>query len=65
VIPDVLVQIGRLKGVIYSSDRGRRGRSRTYVHFMETPPTLACDPGGTQLYVIGGRYRVTPRGIEG
>jgi len=32
---------------------------------METPPLLACDPSGTQLYVVGGRYRITERGIEG
>jgi hypothetical protein len=32
---------------------------------METPPLLVCDPEGKQLYVIGGNYRVTNRGIEG
>jgi hypothetical protein len=63
--PEVRLQVGRLKGLIYSADRGRRGRPRTYVHFMETPPLLTCDPGGRQLYIVGGRYRVTSRGIEG
>jgi len=64
-IPDVLVQLGHLKGLIYSSDRGQCGRPRTFVHFMDTPPVLACNPSGTQLYVLGGDYRVTRRGIEG
>ena len=64
VVPKVLVRLGRLKGLIYSSDRGRKG-VKTYIHFMQTPPLLACDPRGTQLYVLGGRYRVTERGIEG
>ena len=63
--PPVLVQLGRLKGVIYSSDKGEGNRVRTYIHFMETPPLLASDPAGRQLYVIGGNYRVTERGIEG
>jgi hypothetical protein len=65
LIPPVLTHLGQLRGLIYSSDRGQRGRPRTFIHLMETPPTLACDPAGMQLYIIGGRYRVTPRGIEG
>lgn len=64
-IPKVLVKLGRLKGLIYSSDRGRQQCERTYIHFMETPPLLTCDPEGKQLYVVGGNYRVTHRGIEG
>jgi hypothetical protein len=61
----VLRHVGRLKALIYSADRGRAGRLRTYIHFMHTPPRLMCDAGGTQLYIVGGRYRVTSRGIEG
>jgi hypothetical protein len=64
-IPDVLVKLGRLRGLIYTSDKGRCGQPRTYVHFMETMPLLACDPLGRQLHILGGRYRVTARGIEG
>jgi len=65
VIPEVLVGLGRLKAVIYSSDRGQSGRPRTYVHFMEAPPMLASDRTGRQLYIVGGNYQVTKRGIEG
>jgi len=61
----VMVRLGRLKGLIYSSDRGRCGRPRTFVHFMQTPPVLAANPEGTQLYILGGRYRVTRKGIVG
>ena len=60
-----LVRVGRLKGVIYSSDRGQCGRPRTFVHFMKTPPVLAANPEGTQLYILGGRYRVGRKGIVG
>jgi hypothetical protein len=35
------------------------------VHFMRTQPTLAANPEGTQLYILGGRYRVTKKGIVG
>jgi len=64
-IPEVLVKLGNLRGLIYTSDKGRCGQPRTYVHFMETEPLLACDPAGRQLHILGGRYRVTARGIEG
>jgi hypothetical protein len=63
--PTVLVQLGRLRGVIYSSDKGRRDRVMTYIHFLDTPPILASDPAGRQLFILGGNYRVTERGIEG
>jgi hypothetical protein len=64
-IPDVRMYLGELRGLIYRSDRGQRGRPRTYVHFFETPANLTCDARGRQLYIQGGRYRVTTRGIEG
>jgi hypothetical protein len=65
MMPRVLVDLGALRGLIYSADRDGCGRVKTFIHFMETPPRLMCDPQGNQLYVIGGRYRITRRGIEG
>jgi len=64
LIPRVLVHVGRLKGLIYSSEKGD-GQQKTYIHFMERPPRLACNSRGDQRYILGGRYRVTARGIEG
>ena len=65
VMPPVVVELGRLTGLMYRSDKWQRGRPRTFIHFMDDPPRLVTDTAGTQLYVIGGRYRVTARGIEG
>jgi len=65
LVPKVLVSLGELRGLIYGSDKCQPGRPRTFIHFMETPPQLACDPRGEQLYIIGGKYRITSRGIEG
>jgi len=62
-MPCNLTDIGALRGVIYTTDRGQ-GR-KTYVHFMENPPRLKCNAAGTQLFICGGTYRVTKRGIEG
>jgi hypothetical protein len=60
---DRLVRVGALRGLIYAADRGRG--MRTYIHFMEEEPILTCNTDGTQLYILGGNYRVTRRGIEG
>ncbi|MGH8583394.1 MAG: hypothetical protein ACREWG_11545 [Gammaproteobacteria bacterium] len=65
VIPPVVVELGELVGLIYRSDKGQPGRPQTYIHFMEEPPRLVSNTEGTQLYLVGGRYRITPRGIEG
>ena len=65
VIPRVLVGLGELRGLIYKSDKGQQGRPQTYIHFMEEPARLASDPEGKQLYIIGGNYKVTARGIDG
>ena len=62
-VPAVLVDLGALRGVVYTKDHGVPGR--TYIHFMEDPPRLLCDTRGRQLYVHGGSYRITQRGIEG
>ncbi len=61
----MLVKVGHLRGLIYSSDKEQCGRSRTFIHFMEIPPLLASDSEGKQLYIVGGNYRVTSKGIEG
>ena len=65
LLPKVLVNLGELRGLIYRSDKEQCGRPRTFIHFMETPPLLASDPAGKQLYIVGGNYRITSRGIEG
>ena len=65
VIPPVVVELGELVGLMYRSDKGQPGQPRTYIHRMENPPRLVSNIEGTQLYIVGGSYQVTPRGIEG
>jgi hypothetical protein len=58
--------VGELRGVIYRTRRAPGEEPKNYVHFFqERLPLLVTNPTGTQLYIIGGQYRVTPRGIEG
>ena len=65
MIPPVAVELGDLVGLIYRSDKRQPGRPRAYIHFMQAPPRLVSNPEGTQLYIVGGSYRITQRGIEG
>jgi len=65
VLPPVVVQLGDLVGLIYRSDKWQRGEPRTYIHVLRDPPRLVSDIGGRQLFMLGGSYRVTARGIEG
>jgi hypothetical protein len=65
LIPPVVVELGELVGIIYRSSKWQPGEPRTYIHFMEDPPHLVSNVEGSQLYIVGGSYRVTERGIEG
>ncbi len=65
LIPPVLVRVGSLRGLIYRSDKWHPGLERDYIHFMQDPPVLACSPDGRRLFIVGGSYEVTERGIEG
>jgi len=64
LMPPVVLEIGRLAGLVYRSSKWV-GRPRTYIHFMNDPPRLVSDVTGQRLFIVGGSYRVTPRGIEG
>lgn len=65
--PRVLVELGELRALVYRAARGTgaAGRRQSYVHHFETPPRLLADPEGRRLFIAGGRFRVTRRGIEG
>jgi hypothetical protein len=65
LIPPVVVDLGELLGVIYRSDKGQAGQPQAFIHHMQDPPRLVCNVEGTQLYIVGGSYRINQRGIEG
>lgn len=62
--PKVMLTIGECVGIMYRTHRG--GRVDNYLHrFKKTSrPALACSSDGKTLYLLGGAYRVTDRGIE-
>lgn len=65
VPPVPMVPVGELRGVIYRASRFPGDAVRTYVHFFDSRPLLAANRAGQRLFIVGGRYRVTPNGIIG
>lgn len=61
--PGVCFVLGTLEGVIYSAVVD--GSRKRYYHRFKTKarPHLASGHDGRQLYILGGGYRVTDRGI--
>jgi hypothetical protein len=57
-------RVGDVLALIYRRAGDTRDAGRAYIHFMRRPPALMTNAGGTQLYLVGGGYRVTARGIE-
>lgn len=62
--PRVMLTIGDCIGIMYRTSRG--GRTDNYLHRFKKSarPTLAVSSDGRTLYLLGGEYRVTDRGIE-
>lgn len=62
-IPRVLVKLGEIPRHTYISDKWS-GKRETYVHDNKKPyPVLCTGPDGRGLYIVGGRTRVTERGL--
>lgn len=54
------MRLGKLIGVIYAADHGEH-----YLHQFRgaSRPTLVAEHDGTRLHIVGGKYRMTTRGI--
>lgn len=63
-MPDVLVAIGEIDGIMYSTVRD--GVKEKYIHkfAVDARPLFAVSFDGSQLHMLGGAYDFTERGIE-
>lgn len=63
VVPDVALAIGEVDGILYSTIRN--GKVERYIHRFKAKsrPLLASSHDGKQLYLLGGAYDFTERGI--
>lgn len=62
-VPKVGVVLGTLDGVLYTTNRD--GETEKYIHKFRQrdKPMLVSSPDGTQLFIVGGDYRMTELGI--
>jgi hypothetical protein len=62
-IPTALMSMGNIRFIGY--DTTRNGKTELYKHDFAagSRPVLCADGEVGQLFIIGGRYHVTPRGI--
>lgn len=62
-LPKAALAIGQVDGILYSTVRD--GQHEKYIHRFKSSsrPLLLSSPDGKQLYLIGGSYDFTERGI--
>jgi len=62
-MPDAVLVVGEIDGIMYSTVRD--GVSEKYVHQFKksSRPLFAVSPDGEQLFMLGGAYTFTDRGI--
>ena len=62
-MPDVLLAIGRVTGLMYETVRD--GQLEDYIHEFsgKARPTFAVSHDGKRLFMLGGAYNFTARGI--
>lgn len=62
-VPKVALVVGRCDGVLYTTVRD--GRTEKYIHKFKakSAPALCASPDGNQLFIVGGSFEFTERGI--
>jgi hypothetical protein len=63
-IDKVLTVVGECEAVAYTAVRDGERASYQHEFRQKSRPLLAVSPDGKRLYLIGGSYRFTERGIE-
>lgn len=60
---DVIVAFGECEGILYKTMRD--GEVEHYIHRFraKSRPLIAASSDGKQLYLLGGKYKFTDRGI--
>lgn len=65
IMPDVVAELGPLTAIEYRVTLSS-GEKVTMRHtFGRQKPLLVCDADGKGLWIVGGKFKVTERGIEG
>ncbi len=62
-LPKAVMVMGYCEGLLYSTTHGRAARMYKHKFAKGSRPLLCAGPNRGQLYLIGGRFHVTDRGI--
>lgn len=62
-VPKALMILGTLESVCYRTTHNGKAASYRHEFASGSRPFLAAGPKKGQLFIVGGRYRVTERGI--
>ena len=62
-LPKALMVMGTLEAVLYTTSHAGQVRMYKHVFSKGSRPVLAAAPGKRQLFIVGGRFHVTERGI--
>jgi len=62
-LPKTVLVVGRCDGVLYTTVRD--DKTEKYIHKFraKSAPLLCASPDGSQLFLLGGVFRFTDRGI--
>ena len=63
IVPDAVAVMGPCEFIGYRTTHGKKSVLYTHDFAPGSRPLLCAGEGDNQLYLIGGRYRVTDRGI--
>ena len=63
IYPDVLVEIGDVDGILYTTTRDNQVEKYIHKFHKDAKPLFCASPDGAQLFFIGGEYDFTERGI--
>jgi len=64
-MPSVVAELGPLKAVEYGVVLSSGERVTMRHVFGRVKPLLVCDADGKTLWIVGGKFKVTERGVEG
>lgn len=62
-VPKALMSMGHVEAICYRTTHGRKTTLYKHDFAPGSRPLLAAGPKRNQLFILGGRYHVTDRGI--
>ncbi len=62
-VPDQLIVMGHLESIEYKTTHGSKGKLYRHEFAKGSRPLLCTGTGRNELFLVGGSYHVTERGV--